>query len=77
MAFVTPTDRLLMSVFNRCTIEVFCCVFVLSLCVLDFSVGIKTFVIGMINVLFLFLLIASSFHYHCGEQSGFGPMEPG
>ena len=39
MAIVTPTDRP-MSVRNCCVIEVFGGAFVLSRCVLDFSVGV-------------------------------------
>ena len=46
MAIVTPTDRP-KSVRNRCVIEVFGGVFVLSRCFLDFSVGVGAFVIGM------------------------------
>ena len=44
MGVVTPTDRP-KSVRNRCVIEVFCGVFVLSRCFLDFSVDVWTFVI--------------------------------
>ena len=39
MAVATPTDRP-KSVHNRCVIEVFEGVFVMSRCVLDFSVGV-------------------------------------
>ena len=45
MAVVTPTDRS-KSVRNRCVIEVFGGVFVLSRCFLDCPVGIGAFVIG-------------------------------
>ena len=43
---VTPTDRP-KSVRNRCVIEVFGGVFMLSRCFLDFSVGVGAFVIGL------------------------------
>ena len=46
MAIVTSTDRP-KSVRNRCVIEVFGGVFVLSRCFLDFSVGVGAFVIGL------------------------------
>ena len=46
VAVVTPTDRP-KSVRNRCVIEVFGGVFVLSRCVLDFSVGVGAFAIGL------------------------------
>ena len=45
MAVVTPTDRP-KSVRNRCVIEVFVGVFVLSRRFLDFSVSVGAFVIG-------------------------------
>ena len=43
---VTPTDRF-KSDCNRCVIEGFGGVFVLSCCFLDFSVGVGSFVIGL------------------------------
>ena len=46
MAIVTPTDRP-KSVRNRCVIEVFGGVCVLSRCFLGFSVGVGAFVIGL------------------------------
>ena len=46
MAIVTPTDRP-KSVRNRCIVEVFGGVFMLSRCFLDFSVGVGAFVIGL------------------------------
>ena len=46
MVVVTPTN-LLKSVRNCCVIEVFCGVFVLSRCFLDFSVSVGAFVIGL------------------------------
>ena len=52
MAFVTPTDRP-KSVHNRFVIEVFGGVFVLSRCSLDFSVGVRAFVIVLWSDLFL------------------------
>ena len=44
-----PTDRP-MSVRNRCVIEIFDGVFVLSRFVLDFSVGVGAFVIGLSQI---------------------------
>ena len=54
MAIVTPTDRS-KSVRNRCVIEVFGGVFLLSRCFLDFSVGIVAFVIGLSQISSFFL----------------------
>ena len=47
MAIVSPTDR---PVRNRCIIEVFGDVFVLSRCFLGFSVGVGAFVIGLSQI---------------------------
>ena len=49
VAFVTPTDRP-KSVRNRCVIEVFGGVFVLSRCFLDMSVGVGAFVKGLSQI---------------------------
>ena len=49
MAIVTQTDRP-KSVRNRCVIEVFDGVFVLSRCFLDYSVGVGAFVIGLSQI---------------------------
>ena len=49
MAIVAHTDRP-KSVRNRCVIEVFGGVFVLSRCFLDFSVGVGAFVIGLSQI---------------------------
>ena len=49
MAIVTLTDRP-KSVRNRCVIEVFGGVSVLSRCFLDFSVGVGAFVIGFSQI---------------------------
>ena len=49
MAIVTPTDRP-KSVHNRCVIEVFSGVFVLSSCFLNFSGGVGAFVIGLSQI---------------------------
>ena len=49
MAIVNPTERP-KSVRNRCVIEVFGRVFVLSRCFSDFSVGVRTFVIGLSQI---------------------------
>ena len=59
MAIVTPTDRP-KSVRNRCVIEVFGGVFLLSRCFLDFSVGVGAFVIGLSQISSFF-----SFKYSC------------
>ena len=48
-AVVTPTDRP-KSVRNRCVIEVFVGVFVFSRCVLDFSVSVGVFVVGLSQI---------------------------
>ena len=49
MIVVAPTDRP-KSVRNRCVIEVFVGVFVLSRCFLDSSVGVGAFVIGLSQI---------------------------
>ena len=53
MAVVTLTDRP-KSVRNRCEIDFFGCVFVLSPCFLDFSVGVGAFVIHLSQIFSLF-----------------------
>ena len=55
VAIVTLTDRP-KSVRNRCVIEVFGGVFVLSRCFLDFFVGVGAFVIGLSQISFFFSL---------------------
>ena len=55
VAIVTSTDRP-KSVRNRCVIEGFGGVFVLSRCFLDFSVGVGAFVIGLSEISFFFSL---------------------
>ena len=49
MAIVTPTDRH-KSVRNRCVIEVYGGVFVLSRCLLGFSLDVGAFVIGLSQI---------------------------
>ena len=49
MAIVTPADRPKL-VRNRCVIEVFGGVFVLSRCFSDLSVGVGAFVIGLSQI---------------------------
>ena len=49
MAVVTTTDRPTL-VRNRCVIEVFGGIFVLSRCFLDFSASIRAFVIGLSQI---------------------------
>ena len=46
MAVVNPTDRP-KSVRNRCIIELFVVLFVLSICPFDISVGVAAFLIGL------------------------------
>ena len=53
MAVVTPTDSP-KSVRNLNVIEVFGCVFVLSRCFLDFSVGVGAFGIGLSQIFSFF-----------------------
>ena len=59
MAIITPTDRL-KSVRNRCIIEVFGGVFVLSRCFLDYSIGVWAFVIGLGQISSFFYLERSN-----------------
>ena len=61
VAIVTLTDRP-KSVRNRCVIEVFGGVFVLSRCFLDFSVCVGAFVIGLSQISPLF--------FSCNTSSG-------
>ena len=49
VAVVTPTDRP-KSVCNRCVIELFVALFVLSVCPFDISVGVGAFVIGLSQI---------------------------
>ena len=49
MAVVTPTGRP-KSVRNRCVIDFFVALFVLSLCPFDFSAGVGAFVIGLSQI---------------------------
>ena len=46
---VTPTDRP-KSVRNRCLIELFVALFMLSLCPFDISVGVGAFIIGLSQI---------------------------
>ena len=55
MAVVTPTDRP-KSVRNRCVVELFVVLFVLSLCSCDISVGVGAFVIGLSQISSFFSL---------------------
>ena len=55
MAVVTPTDRP-KSVRNRCVIELFVALFVLSLCPFDISVRVGAFVIGLSQISSFFSL---------------------
>ena len=61
MAVVTPTDRPT-SVRNRCAIELFMALFVLSLCPFGISVGVGAFVIGLSQISFFFSLFTNFFH---------------
>ena len=70
MTAVTPTDRHKL-VCNRCVIQVFGGVFMLSRCFLDFSVGVGTFVIGLSQIssffsyyrFWRFYLLPGGFHW--------------
>ena len=53
MSIFTPTDRP-KSVHNHCAVKVFGGVFVLSSCVLDFSVGVGALVIRLSQTSFFF-----------------------
>ena len=70
MGIVTPTDRP-KSVRNRCVIEDFGGVFVLSRCFLDFSVGVEAFGTGLTNSIdtdvnivskYTFTMLSYNFH---------------
>ena len=61
VVIVTPNYRP-KSVRNRCVIEVFGCVLVLSCCFLDFSVGVWAFVIGLSH-------ISSFFQVHVSDSA--------
>ena len=56
VAVVTPTDRPKL-VCDRCVMEVVDGVFVLSLCFLEFYVGVRAFVIGLSQISSFFSLI--------------------
>ena len=56
VAVVTPTDRH-KSVLNRCVIELFVALFVLSLCPFDISAGVGAFVIGLSQISSFFSLM--------------------
>ena len=60
MTVVTPSDRP-HSVRNRCVIELFGDVFVLSRCPFDISDGIGAFVIGLSQISSFFLLVTRSY----------------
>ena len=68
VAVITPTDHPKL-VHSRCEIEGVGGVFVLSLCVLAFSVGARMFVIGLTQIFFFSALIANiielNVEYHC------------
>ena len=49
VAVVTPTDRPML-VRNRCVIELFVALIVLSFCPFDISVGVGAFVIGLSHI---------------------------
>ena len=61
VAIVTPTDRP-KSVHNRCVIEVFGGVCLLSRCFLGFSVGVGALVIGLSQISSFFSLHLLHFH---------------
>ena len=73
MAIVTLTDRP-KSVRNRCVIEVFGGVFVLSRCLLDFSVGVRAFVIELSKIsscitFITFILVFNGCLLYCYDLS--------
>ena len=49
VAVITSTDRP-KSVHNHCVVEVSSCIFVLLLCMLGFSVGVRAFVLGLSQI---------------------------
>ena len=61
MAVVSPTGRST-SVRNRCVIEHFGGVFVLLLCFLEFSMGVRIFVIGPFSLLLTLIVVGRVFH---------------
>ena len=61
MAVFTPTDRP-KSVRNRCLIELFVALFVLSLCPFDISVGVGAFVIGLGQISSFLPCVKRTFH---------------
>ena len=63
---VTPTDRP-KSVRNSCVIKVFCGVFMLSRCFLDYSVGVGVFVTGLSQISSFFSISGSV--NSCGGKS--------
>ena len=72
VAVITPTDRP-KSVCNRCLIEFFVALFVMSLCPFDISVGVGAFVIGLTgsDLLLLSLIpIICPFDYTAVAGSG-------
>ena len=66
VAVVAPTDRP-KSVRNRCVIELFLSLFVLSHCPFDISVGVGGFVIGLSQISSFF----SSYMYTCNTSCFF------
>ena len=68
VAVVTPTDRP-QSVRNRCVIELFVALFVLSLCPFDIYAGVGAFVIGLSQISSFFSYLQGNFYlaldYHC------------
>ena len=67
MAVVTQTDRP-KSVRNRCVIEVFGGVFVLSCYFLDFSVGVGTFVVELSQISSFFSHIVTLCSLYCNNR---------
>ena len=70
---VTPTDRP-KSVRNRCVIELFMALFVLSLCPFDISVGVGAFVIKLSQISsFFFLYVQSKIEVPRDVRNSKGP----
>ena len=63
MSIVAPPDRP-KSVCNRCVIEVFGGVSVLSSCFLDFPVDVRAFVIGLSQITSVFTLTPSTLPFY-------------
>ena len=75
VAIVTLTDRP-KSVRNRCVIEVYGCVFVLSRCFFDISVGVRAFVIGLSQISSFFSFNISCLNRICSALTSLSSEDP-